>query len=290
VANFRQLFEESLKTSRELRKSTHRDVRDSQLPAIQPLGHPEYEELSLMATAESKSVVFFLDVRGFTKLSFVLENGDLLDILQALTEASIKAISSFRGYVGEFTGDGIMAYFGDSRSTQEEAALSGLMAASMLMRGVKEVVNPQLGVLGHDPIRVAVGMEYGDVLWSRIGLPTVNQVKAVSDVTFLAGKLATSRFTNAWECKVGERLAAWIPDEFKRPAEAYSFQYDQKKVSHGLFYFDWERFSVAYGQNPQVVRQRFIDRKIGSTAISATSVTAPAAASGPKKLKDQPFF
>ena len=215
--SFKELFENAYGSSRAQKVAYTADMRAMQESVVgtKVLGHPEYEFLQIGQTIEGKSLVFFLDIRGFTKLCFVYSNEALLKILQALVETAVKSIAQFGGHTVEFTGDGVMAVFGDSKMTAELASFAGLHCTAFLMKGVRDVVNPRLKEAGTEPIRIAVGMEFGDVLWARIGVLATSQVKPISEVTFLAGKLSTGKYTDSWEAKVGEHLAVWIPDEFK---------------------------------------------------------------------------
>lgn len=286
---FRAAFDNALK-SVALTEEARRQTIDAAF-GQRKLGHPEFEKLAILERKKSKSTVLFLDIRGFTKLSFSRENEELLGIIQAVTLASVEEIADNGGYVGEFTGDGVMAYFGDSRTSDEDAAYAALRTAGGLMEDVKDYVNPRLSRNGGDPIRIALGMEHGQVLWSRIGTPGTSQVKAVSDVTFLAGKLATSKFTNAWECKIGERLAAWLDNDFKEKTEAYKFQIDGRQFSHDLYLFDWLKFNQEEARRPSL-KEAFKRRRIDAPLLSsATAVVTPGpVAPGPRPLKDQPFF
>ena len=86
-------------------RSAGQMTADSAGPA---LGHPEYIHLKPGETRKATSVVSFIDIRGFTKMSLALDATDLLRIVQALAEASIKVITDGGGYIGDFTGDGVM--------------------------------------------------------------------------------------------------------------------------------------------------------------------------------------
>ena len=160
---------------------------------VATLGHPEYINLQAGESQTASAVVSFVDIRGVTKLSFALESTELFRVIQALTEASIRAIQEGSGYIGEFTGDGVMAYFGDSSMSDEEATLAALETTSLLFKSVDEIVNAELKEQGLDPIRIAAGMEFGEVLWSRIGVGEVSQLKPIGTATFLAGKLVSTQ-------------------------------------------------------------------------------------------------
>jgi class 3 adenylate cyclase len=256
------------------------------------LGHPNFESLTIGQTAESKALVFFLDIRGFTKLSFIYTNEELLRILQALTAASVISITQFGGHVIEFTGDGVMAVFGDTSTNSEEACFAGMHCASYLMKGVRDEVNPLLKAAGTEPIRVAIGMEFGEVLWSRIGITGTSQVKPISEVTFLAGKLSSSKYTNAWEAKAGEDLAAWIPDDFKLRAKRYEFSVNEKSYTRELYLFKWKEFGDEYQSDAPRLRSRLLAKKLGPSVLTSSRVVQPnpSARTSARPLKDQPFF
>ena len=77
------------------------------------------------------------------------------------------------------------------------------------MHGIKEVVNQYLDKLLDETVKVGMGIEYGNVLWTRIGLSDANQVKPISEVSFIAGKFKPCKFMgsdNGQEyCRMGSR-------------------------------------------------------------------------------------
>lgn len=292
--SFKELFESAYGTARAQKVSRAMDaaaLRES-TSATKALGHPEYEFLQIGQAVDGKCLVFFLDIRGFTKLCFVYSNEELLRILQSLVEASVKSIAQFGGYTVEFTGDGVMAVFGNSQLSPEDASFAGLHCTAFLMKGIRDVVNPRLKAAGTEPIRIAVGMEFGDVLWSRIGVLSTSQVKPISEVTFLAGKLSTGKYTASWEAKVGENLAAWIPDEFKEKVKRYEFILDNRTYSHDLYLFKWEKFGEEFQTNMDALRKRLLAKKLGAGVLGAARTLGadPSVRSSPRPLKDQPFF
>ena len=238
------------------------------------LGHPDFEHLKVGETQEGQGVILFLDIRGFTKLSLVLENDELLRILQALTEAAVRVVIQYGGHVIEFTGDGVMAAFGDASTQAASAAFAALHTTAALMKGVRSEVNPRLKRYDTEPIRTAMGMEFGDILWARIGALGTSQVKPISEATFLAGKLATGELTNAWEAKVGSALAEWIPDDFKERAEKYEFTLNKLRYSHDLFRFKWQEFGSAYQARPEELRKNLLRRKLTARLLKSPYLSA----------------
>lgn len=276
--SFEELFSSAYGRARASGTSKVAEARDS-LPllkaeAIERLGHPDFEHLRVGETKEGRGVVFFLDIRGFTKMSFVLSNNELLWILQALTDAAVNSVIQFGGHVMEFTGDGIMAVFGDSHANPELAAFSALNTTAFLMKGVQKDVNPRLESIGTEPVRTAVGMEFGDILWSRIGVLNTTQVKPISEATFLAGKLSGGGRTKAWEAMVGANLAEWIPEDFKMQAPKYKFIANGVEYSRELFLFKWEQFGNANQLGSTNLKKRLLGKKISSNIQKSPYLSA----------------
>ena len=275
--SFRELFQEA---DGVLEKRAGQAAADS-LYFAEDIGHPQYQALSFDATVGARAVIMFLDIRGFTRLSLELENEELVRILQRLTAASVRAVRQFGGYVCEFTGDGVMAYFDTGGS-----AFAALHTASFLMTGVRDVVNPALKRDGDTGVKVAVGMEYGEVLWSRVGIGGISQPKPISEVTFIAGKLSTRKYALPWQCKVGEQFAVAIPDEFKSPAEGY--RYGDRTYS--VFEFDWNQFAQNENYNLVALRERVLAKTLSPRArtVAVGAVQAPVLRSGRHTPTDPP--
>jgi class 3 adenylate cyclase len=297
--NFGDVFRSAYQPKRFQEQLTKQASAGLQLPqpvqaSAVSLGHPEYIALQPGETRTSNAVVAFVDIRGFTKISFVLDPADLLRIVQALTEASIRVIRDGGGYIGEFTGDGVMAYFGDSSMSDTEATTAALETTSLLFKTVDEIVNPELKGEGIDPIRIAAGMEYGKVLWSRIGTLEASQIKPISRATFLAGKLSSSD-TKAWDCKIGAELAKWVPEEYLAKVPQYGpFTVNGKQISCELYLLDWREVAKQALLDENKIEERIRQRARailgGTSVLSGTTPVQPQKTPGPRPLKDQPFF
>ncbi len=258
------------------------------------LGHPLYNDLELGETFPGDLIVFFLDIRGFTKLSISIDNQELVRILQAVSAASIYCVLQYGGFVAEFTGDGIMAYFG-GRNTNEEDAFNALKTTSLLMKGIKETVNERLNLYGDETVKVGMGLEFGNVLWTRIGLPDTNQVKPVSEVQFIAGK--SSCQSGAWEAVIGSNIAEWVPDIYKDKYDTYSFQRNKKPYQYERFLFNWNKFYNDYNVESDVLKSSLMENKLPTlntvvinNADNTTISSNDKSTSGHRPLKDQPFF
>src|SRR5208282_3762239 len=67
-----------------------------------PDASPERRYLSIM----------FVDVVGFTRLSEEVDPEDLLSIQRRYRQIALNTTERFGGFVGDFAGDGVLAYFG----------------------------------------------------------------------------------------------------------------------------------------------------------------------------------
>jgi class 3 adenylate cyclase len=241
--------------------------------------------LAFGQTHKADTAVLFLDIRGFTRLSIELENEELIRILQKLSIASVATVYKNGGFIGDFTGDGIMAFFDGT-----ELALSAIRTAADLLSGVRDVVNPALKRDGDTGIRVAAGLEFGEVCWTRIGYAGISQVKPVSEVSYVAGKLATRKHTDKWECAVGEQLAAIIPEKFRKRGEGIAYTGTNSSRTYGVFSIDWEGFDKHLDEHEPSLRTKVaqsLRRRGGSADIllgSALQSASGALSTPPRPL------
>ena len=251
-------------------------------------------QVSYGQTLPGNIIVFFMDIRGFTKISIALGNDELIRILQATTIASIYSINKYNGFVMDLTGDGIMAYFGDGITTNAVDSFNSLCTATYLMQGIKEVVNPKLSRTGDETIKIGIGLEYGNALWTRIGTPEENQLKPISEVTYISGK--NSSHANAWEVLIGKNIAKWVPESYKSTYKSYEFERERKKYSYDRSLFNWGQLLPKLKMSTIQAQQEFTRNVlpiIGTTFISNTGTINnlnKTPGGSPRPLKDQPFF
>jgi class 3 adenylate cyclase len=294
---FQDLFDQAYRASAPGQSRTLTEAVKSIAPNALPggMGHPDYEHLEIGETEPGTVVVSFVDIRGFTKLAIALDNREVVRILQATLAASILSVGLHGGHVADLTGDGVMALFGGRHSTDAHDARQALAAAAYLLDGARGALRKHLQSQGDETVRLSMGLDYGEVLWTRLGLPHASPVKPISGVSFLAGKLSTGKYTDAWECKIGAALADWLPDQYKRRGDPpnYEFTYEGKPHRYGLYEFLWERFHRDRQQSPfaldELLKGRRLPAPYGPKAAAAAFV-APTVSTGPRPLKDQPYF
>ncbi len=139
--------------------------RKKLLRAIAALGE-QGAEASVAPTAPTRAftaperrqlTVMFCDLVGSTELSTRIDPEDLRDVMQRFQECCVEVISRFGGYIGNYIGDGILAYFGYPRAHEDDA---------------QRAVRAGLGMIEAIAALNGGGSQSGSELAIRIGINT----------------------------------------------------------------------------------------------------------------------
>jgi class 3 adenylate cyclase/tetratricopeptide (TPR) repeat protein/ABC-type transport system involved in cytochrome c biogenesis ATPase subunit len=187
-----------------LRELTDQDLKDlgvslghrrKMLRAIRDLGSapvsvtapttPVATEQTRQDSAERRQLtVMFCDLVGSTALSRRLDPEDLGEVIRGYQDAMSGVVARHGGYVANFLGDGIIAYFGWPRADEDEAAQAiraGLEAAETARR---------LPCGNGDPLQVRVGIASGNVVVGDVETAGRRQPGAIAgDTPNLAARL-----------------------------------------------------------------------------------------------------
>lgn len=245
------------------------------------VGAPHHDDLDVGQVREARVAVTFVDLRGFTKLALALDDRQTVRILQSVLIAANVHFAGFGGSVMDFT-DGAMAVF--ERDDDDEAVWDAARAIAYILSDIRTVVNEDLQVAEDHTVRAAAGLEFGDVLWTRLGDERTNQVKPISGVSFLAGKNSQSGQTNAWEALMGPGMSDRIPDDYKARSQAYAFQFDGEQFSYPRWVFDWQQYLTDLARDEGSLRGRFSSLMVPAGGRVVTP--APTAA---RRLRDEPY-
>lgn len=137
------------------------------------------------ASAERRQLtVMFSDLVGSMALSRRLDPEDLRELIRSYQDAVSGVVARHGGYVANFLGDGIVAYFGWPRADEDEAAQAircGLAAVETVR---------QLPCGGAEPLRARVGIASGTVVVGDLETSGRRQAGAVAgDTPNLAARL-----------------------------------------------------------------------------------------------------
>ena len=156
--------------------------------------------------SERLVTVVFVDIRGSTTLGEAKLPYDVLFILNRFFREMSSAIAATRGHYSQFTGDGLMALYGldaADPATGPASALSG--AREMLTR--LDQLNHQLRDELSKPLRIGVGIHYGEAIVGAMGPPRSQIITAIGDTVNICARL--EGLTKEFDCVavISERAA-----------------------------------------------------------------------------------
>ncbi|MHC1662496.1 adenylate/guanylate cyclase domain-containing protein [Stenotrophomonas maltophilia] len=175
---------------------------------------PSVDDLSIGSARSVTAAVIFFDIRGFTKRTNSSEIEGLkrtLLMLNCVIPSMMRVLFRHGAYVEKNTGDGLMAVLGVG---DDEAiiASSALSACTEMLFVLHDVVNPALQRNGIERVDARIGVDLGEVLLARIGMPRGSAVHdrstltAVGPAANIACRLQGLAGTNEIYC--GDRLRA----------------------------------------------------------------------------------
>lgn len=170
--------------------------------------HAEYLEFG--SFAKDNFAVLFVDMRNSTNRAQQLGPEKTFLTMHAFIPALLEVIKSYDGKVVDIMGDGIMVFFGGKSSALSKviaAQNAGLCGRDML-RVREKVINPILEGDGiNRGVDIGVGVTYGDVIVTKIGIQEFFDVKAYGDCVNKA-----SKYSNGYnQVKVSKQVKEMWP-------------------------------------------------------------------------------
>jgi len=107
------------------------------------------------------------DLRGFTRMTESLDSRKVLRILNRYLETMTDIILRHSGTIDEFTGDGILVFFGAPRGFEDHVRRSVFCAIEM--QGVMDEFNKEGLRLGLPELRMGIGINSGELVVGNIG-------------------------------------------------------------------------------------------------------------------------
>jgi class 3 adenylate cyclase/tetratricopeptide (TPR) repeat protein len=135
--------------------------------------------------AERRQVtVMFCDLVGSTELSSRLDPEELRDTVRAYQQACTEAIGRFEGFVAQYLGDGILAYFGYP-STHEGEAERAVRAGLAVLSSVDQISSKTAA-----KIQIRIGIATGPaVIGDMIGRGAAMQIAVTGKTPNLAARI-----------------------------------------------------------------------------------------------------
>ena len=116
-----------------------------------------------------RAVVWFSDVRGFTRLSNELSAPDLLGVLDDHFELMVSVVQGHGGEVLKFLGDGVLAVFPATRDGS--AACSSAREAALALQARLEASVDRRLEWGQPLAAIDVALHFGSVHYGNVGAP-----------------------------------------------------------------------------------------------------------------------
>jgi class 3 adenylate cyclase/tetratricopeptide (TPR) repeat protein len=132
--------------------------------------------------------VMFCDIVDSTSLAEMFDPEDFREVLTSFQTGCANAIERFQGYVGQWVGDGVLAYFGYPRAHEDDAQRAVHAALGILDEVA--ALNESLRESLHTPLQVRLGLHTGMVVAGEMGAGQTREPLAiVGETPHIAARL-----------------------------------------------------------------------------------------------------
>jgi adenylate cyclase len=150
-----------------------------------------------MEGSERQVTVVFIDLRGSTTLGEAKMPYDVLFILNRFFNEMTKALIATGGHYSNFTGDGLMALYGLDVPEPAIGAAQALRGAGEMLTRLDQL-NAQLKADLKEPLRIGIGIHFGEAIVGAMGPPGSQIVTAIGDTVNTTARLES--LTKDYDC------------------------------------------------------------------------------------------
>ncbi|MEM7745781.1 MAG: adenylate/guanylate cyclase domain-containing protein [Pseudomonadota bacterium] len=175
---------------------------------------------SLDKTKVQPVVVLFADIVGFTAISERLEPSALLDLLREFHGRMARTTIAYDGTVDKYIGDAIMVHFGTPKTRADDAERA-LRCANQMLAEI-DMMNAERAAEALGPIRLGIGVHYGDVIVGNIGDASRLEYTVLGDAVNVAARLEGLTRGMGTELVVSDAVIAAIQNSGVDPVEVVS--------------------------------------------------------------------
>ncbi|MFL2822654.1 MAG: adenylate/guanylate cyclase domain-containing protein [Paracoccaceae bacterium] len=178
--------------------------------SVQPLLNPEntletVRSARALTGKEQETVILFVDLRDFTKLSEKKLPYDVVYILNKYYAVCGEIIEKNGGRLDKFIGDGIMAIF-DVNSKTDINSRNAVISANEISKSMK-VLNSELKTDFSEDMRFGMGIHAGSMIVGMMGYGKTVTETAVGDNVNIAARLEELSKTYRCELVVSKYVA-----------------------------------------------------------------------------------
>lgn len=136
---------------------------------------------------QAEIAVLFVDVRGFTPMSELLEPAQVVEILNRYLALISDCILNNHGTLDKFIGDAAMAFWG-APLPQEDFVMKAVRAAMDMAEGSKKLSKELLEQYGRT-VSFGIGVHVGPAIVGNIGSPRRMDYTAIGDTVNTSARL-----------------------------------------------------------------------------------------------------
>ena len=178
------------------------------LPLLNPENQLETARSARALTGkEQETVILFVDLRDFTKLSEKKLPYDVVYILNKYYAVCGEIIEKNGGRLDKFIGDGIMAIFDASDSSSENCS-NAVNSASEISKNMK-TLNSEMRVDFSEEMRFGMGIHAGSTIVGLMGYGRTVTETAVGDNVNIASRL--EELTKRYKCELA--ISKYVADK-----------------------------------------------------------------------------
>jgi len=149
---------------------------------------PQVVERLMSGGAASQSeirrvAVMFVDFRSFTAGASTRSPREVVDRLDGAFAVLVDILDRHGGIVNKFLGDGFLALFGAPLDAPDAAHRAVAAAREML------AANERANEATHWPLRIGIGIHFGEVVAGNIGSPRRKEYTVIGDTVNFASRL-----------------------------------------------------------------------------------------------------
>ncbi len=146
---------------------------------------------------ERPITVVFVDMRGSTTLGEAKLPYDVLFILNQFFHDMTKALVATNGHYSQFTGDGLMALYGLYEDDPTRGAADALRGVREMLAALDQL-NYRLRNDLKEPLRIGIGIHYGEAIVGAMGPPRSQIITAIGDTVNTCARLES--LTKEFDC------------------------------------------------------------------------------------------
>jgi class 3 adenylate cyclase len=191
-----------------------KDLKSKLMGVVAGRVMPSADLIPIGSARKVNAAVLFFDIRGSSNRSGLVA----LYTLDVVIPMVMRIVHDHDGYIEKNTGDGVMAIFtgGDEQKASKAALESAMVCFSVL----RYAINPHLIQVDLPSVDVRIGIDFGEILVARIGVPQGSArqdrsfLTAIGHAANIACRLQEQADTN--QIWVGDALRLRAPQDWQR--------------------------------------------------------------------------